>query len=80
MQAAYGRQLLFLPNGVVMPTGKPDPAVLARFGLESGRYVINVSHIVPEKRQLDLISAYGRLSNPGFKLVLVGGHRPSRRL
>lgn len=73
MQAAYGRQLLFLPNGVVMPTGKPDPAVLAPFGLEPSRYVINVSRIVPEKRQLDLISAYGKLANPGFKLALVGG-------
>jgi glycosyltransferase involved in cell wall biosynthesis len=35
--------------------------------------VLNVSRIVPEKRQLDLIAAYGRLDNPGFKLVLVGG-------
>tara|TARA_R110002124_G_scaffold1797_9_gene11433 strand:- start:24107 stop:25294 length:1188 start_codon:yes stop_codon:yes gene_type:complete len=73
MQATYGRQLLFLPNGVVMPSGTPDPAVLAPFGLEPRRYVINVSRIVPEKRQLDLISAYGRLANPGFKLVMVGG-------
>ncbi|MET3926723.1 glycosyltransferase family 4 protein [Devosia sp. 2618] len=73
MQIRYGRPMLFLPNGVVMPTGQPDAAVLEQFGLEPRRYVINVSRIVPEKKQLDLIAAYAKLDNPDFKLVLVGG-------
>lgn len=73
MTARYGRPVVFLPNGVTMPSSPPDATVLAAFGLEPGRYVLNVSRIVPEKRQLDLIAAYGKLVEPSFKLALVGG-------
>jgi glycosyltransferase involved in cell wall biosynthesis len=72
-QDRFGRPVVFLPNGVMMPTATPGKAVLGQFGLEPRRYVINVSRIVPEKRQLDLIAAYAKLSDPDFKLVLVGG-------
>mgnify|MGYP001025092434 CR=1 FL=1 len=73
MTERYGRPVVFLPNGVTMPGSAPDIAALEAYGLEPRRYVINVSRIVPEKRQLDLIAAYARLVDPGFKLVLVGG-------
>ena len=73
MTSRYGRPVVFLPNGVTMPTGSPDEAVLETYGLEPRRYVLNVSRIVPEKRQLDLIAAYAKLVEPDFKLVLVGG-------
>jgi glycosyltransferase involved in cell wall biosynthesis len=47
---------------------------LAALGLVPGRYVLQVSRLVAEKRQLDLITAYeaARLPAP-WKLVLVGG-------
>ncbi|HZY67715.1 MAG TPA: glycosyltransferase family 4 protein [Devosia sp.] len=73
MSSRYGRPVVFLPNGVTMPAGKPDATVLETHGLEPRGYVLNVSRIVPEKRQLDLIAAYGKLVDPAFKLVLVGG-------
>ena len=73
MTSRYGRPVVFLPNGVTMPTGSPDEAVLETHALEPRRYVLNVSRIVPEKRQLDLIAAYAKLGEPDFKLVLVGG-------
>ncbi len=73
MTNRYGRHVTFLPNGVTMPADTPDASMLAAYGLEPRRYLINVSRIVPEKRQLDLIAAYAKLGNPGFKLVLVGG-------
>lgn len=73
MTSRYGRPVTFLPNGVTMPASAPDTSVLATYGLEPRRYVINVSRIVPEKRQLDLIAAYAKLGDPGFNLVLVGG-------
>lgn len=72
MQARYGRPVNFLPNGVFMPNGPLGSDVIERFALTPGRYVLNVSRLVPEKRQLDLVAAYGRLANPDFKLVLVG--------
>lgn len=73
MSDRYGRNVVYIPNGVIMPNGGPGPALLARFGLKPRSYVLNVSRIVPEKRQLDLIAAYGRLVDPGFQMVLVGG-------
>lgn len=73
MEARYGRPVSFLPNGVFMPSGPMGSDVTERFGLEPGRYVLNVSRLVPEKRQLDLVAAYARIMNPDFKLVLVGG-------
>ncbi len=73
MEARYGRRTHFLPNGVFMPNGPMGSDILDQFGLQPGRYVLNVSRLVPEKRQLDLVAAYSRLAAPDFKLVLVGG-------
>jgi glycosyltransferase involved in cell wall biosynthesis len=61
-----------IPNGSVPVSPQSDTREIERFGLERGRYFLQVSRIVPEKRQLDLIEAY-RLARPaGWKLVLVG--------
>lgn len=73
MEARYGRRVHFLPNGVFMPGGPMGSDILRQFDLQPGRYVLNVSRLVPEKRQLDLVAAYSRLVSPDFKLVLVGG-------
>lgn len=73
MEERYGRRVDFLPNGVFMPSGPQGSDVLDRFGLHPGGYVLNVSRLVPEKRQLDLVAAYGQLQRPPFQLVLVGG-------
>jgi glycosyltransferase involved in cell wall biosynthesis len=67
----HGVECVRIPNGVVLPD-MPDTAPAA-FGLESGRYVLLVSRLVPEKRHLDLIAAFSRAALPGWKLVLVGG-------
>nr|WP_261405652.1 glycosyltransferase family 4 protein [Chenggangzhangella methanolivorans] len=68
----YGKPVSFIPNGVDV-AGKPnDVSALQAFGLESGRYVVMVARIVPEKRQLDLIAAFAKLGDLGFKLALVG--------
>jgi glycosyltransferase involved in cell wall biosynthesis len=69
----YGRQCTVIPNGVLPPpTGLGDSAP-AEFGLAPGRYFLQVSRLVPEKRQLDLIQAYARLGPVPWKLALVGG-------
>jgi glycosyltransferase involved in cell wall biosynthesis len=63
---------LAIPNGAPRLAAPDAPTILQSLGLESGRYILNVARLVPEKRQLDLIAAFGRLAAPGWKLVLVG--------
>jgi glycosyltransferase involved in cell wall biosynthesis len=62
----------YVPNGVDLPGTVVGSGTLARFGLVPGAYLLNVSRLVPEKRQLDLIAAFAKLQHPGLKLALVG--------
>lgn len=68
----YGKMVHFIPNGVEVEPKPADASRLAPFGLEPGRYVVMVARIVAEKRQLDLIEAFAKLGDLGFKLALVG--------
>ncbi len=73
IRTKYGRDAVLIPNGVnpVDPARECDHVL--RFGLQPGRYFLNVGRIAPEKRQLDLINAYVAARPSGWKLVLVGG-------
>jgi glycosyltransferase involved in cell wall biosynthesis len=62
-----------IPNGVTMGERSTGTEHLRRFGLEPGKYFLQVSRMVPEKRQLDLIRAYASLGESEWNLVLVGG-------
>src|SRR6185369_155658 len=68
--------VVHIPNGV-KKVGEvaPNLNVLDEFALEPGRFLICVGRLVPEKRQLDLIRAFGRLpkNRKQWRLVLVGG-------
>jgi glycosyltransferase involved in cell wall biosynthesis len=64
---------VLIPNGVVVPELKQDAEHVQAFGLEPGKYFLQVSRIVPEKRQLELIEAFGLARPAGWKLALVGG-------
>lgn len=68
----YGVEFHYVPNGVRFSQPVATRNSLARWGLQPGRYLLNVSRIVPEKRQLELIEAFTKLDVPGAKLVLVG--------
>lgn len=72
VQAKYGVQSTVVPNGVVIPELSKTQTVLANWGLESGKYVLLVGRLVPEKRQLDLIAGFTRAGLAAWKLVLVG--------
>lgn len=73
VKTRYGRDAVTIRNGVDIP-GRPDTdGALKAFGLRSGRYVLQVSRFVPEKRQLDLVRAFGEAKLEGWHLVLVGG-------
>ncbi len=71
--ARYGRDSVVIPNGVHIPPSPGSAGALCRFALAPGRYVLQVSRLVPEKRQLDLIHAFAEARIADWKLVLVGG-------
>ena len=68
----YGRVGVLVPNGLSLPGPAPDASALRPFNLEPGRYVLLVSRMVPEKRHLDLVEAFGRARLDGWKLAFVG--------
>jgi len=73
LHAQYGRDATWIPNGVSAQPAPASNALLDKYQLTRQRYVIQVSRLVPEKRQLDLIRAFRAAQLPGWKLVLVGG-------
>ena len=65
----------FIPNGATdfpaAASDSTDRSLLAQFGLTSGRYVMAVGRLVPEKSFHTLVEAH-RAAAPDFKLVIVG--------
>ena len=49
----YGVNSALIPNGVQLPPLLTSSQILDIFGLHSGRYILLVSRLVPEKRHLD---------------------------
>ena len=74
----YHRNSTFIPNGVADLQPSQTQSLLDKYGLTRHRYVIQVSRLVPEKRQLDLITAFKAAQLPGWKLLLVGGAQGSQ--
>jgi glycosyltransferase involved in cell wall biosynthesis len=79
VKTKYGRDAMLIPNGVGDLRRVPEHTLVDKYGLTPQRYIIQVSRLVPEKRQLDLISAFNAMKLPGWKLVLVGGAQGSQR-
>jgi glycosyltransferase involved in cell wall biosynthesis len=75
----FGRTTILVPNGVGDLKRAPENALLRKYGLSPQRYVIQVSRLVPEKRQHDLIAAFADARLDGWKLVFVGGAQGSQR-
>ena len=73
VESKYARDSTLIPNGVLVAEPRVETNHVERYGLEPGRYFLQVSRIVPEKRQLDLIRAFALAKPPGWKLALVGG-------
>jgi glycosyltransferase involved in cell wall biosynthesis len=73
MIRTYGVPVAVIPNGIGSPRPLQSTTVLQSFGLAPRRYVLTVARIDEQKRQLDLIDAFGRLGDPGWKLAIVGG-------
>ena len=71
----FGRETVFIPNGVAVVVEQaisPTEDPLVRFGLEPGRYLVNVGRLVPEKAIDQLLRAWGKVDTE-VKLAIVGG-------
>ena len=73
IMARYGEESELIPNGVNAAERQAGNDHVRRFGLEPGKYFLQVGRLVPEKRQLDLIRAYERAQPLNWKLALIGG-------
>ncbi len=65
--------VLFVPNGVEHSAGLMPGEGLKRYGLIPGGYFFTACRFVPEKGLHDLIEAYKRLTDSGFRMVIAGG-------
>jgi glycosyltransferase involved in cell wall biosynthesis len=79
VQQKYSRSTTLIPNGVADLKPVTTRTLVDRYDLTPQRYVIQVSRLVPEKRQLDLITAFTAARLKGWKLILVGGAQGSQR-
>jgi glycosyltransferase involved in cell wall biosynthesis len=73
-QERHGRAAVYVPNGVVITPPPATPTgVLARLGVEPGRYLLFVGRLVPEKAPDLLLRAFRRRRRgDGWRLVVVG--------
>lgn len=73
----YRRQVIFIPNGAYV-THVREVDQLRQFNLEPGKYIVNVSRLIPHKGQHYLIEAFQMIQKQypeklqDMKLVLVG--------
>lgn len=72
MKRTYGVSVAVIPNGIAAPRQPQSSSLLQSFGLDRRRYILTVARIDEQKRQLDLIGAFGRLGESGWKLAIVG--------
>jgi glycosyltransferase involved in cell wall biosynthesis len=72
MNQTYGIGVTKIPNGIATPNFLATTDTLKAFDLSPKRYALTVARFDEAKRLLDLIAAYARIPNPGFKLALVG--------
>ena len=68
----YGRETVFIPNGVSRPDPAPAEEITRRWGLVKDGYILYLGRIVPEKGLHYLIEAYRQL-HTDKRLVVAGG-------
>ena len=71
-QDTYGRETVFVPNGVTRPESQEAVEITESFGLKKDAYILFLGRLVPEKGITYLIDAFKRLKTDK-KLVIAGG-------
>lgn len=69
----YGRDTVFIPNGIERPEQERAELITEKFGLEENGYFLFLARIVPEKGLHYLIEAFRGLDT-NKKLVIAGGN------
>lgn len=68
----YGRETIFIPNGVNKPDIKEAKIIKEKWNLEKDNYILFLARIVPEKGLHYLIDAYKQIKTDR-RLVIAGG-------
>lgn len=68
----YGRETLFIPNGINRPVKVEADQIREKYGLEKDGYILFLARIVPEKGLHYLIEAFSQVETDK-KLVIAGG-------
>ena len=68
----YGRETVFVPNGISKPEIKEANIIIEKFALEKDDYVLFLGRLVPEKKIDLLIDAFKEIKTDK-KLVIAGG-------
>lgn len=68
----YGRNTVFIPNGVNKPIPRAPQLIKEKLGLDKDEYILFLGRLVPEKGITYLIEAFKGLKT-GKKLVIAGG-------
>lgn len=71
-RSTYGRETVFIPNGVSRPTPVAADEIQKKWGLSKDSYVLFLGRIVPEKGLRYLIEAWKQVRSDK-KLVIAGG-------
>lgn len=71
-KSTYGRETVFIPNGVMRPEPRQAQLITEKWGLEKDSYVLFLGRIVPEKGLRYLVEAWKGIKTDK-KLVIVGG-------
>lgn len=69
----YGRDTVFIPNGIDRPQKRAAQLITEKYGLQGDDYLLFLARIVPEKGLHYLIEAY-RGIDTDKKLVIAGGN------
>ena len=68
----YGRETVYIPNGITQPESLPTERIREKFGLETDGYILFLGRLVPEKGIHYLIEAFKAVKTDK-KLVIAGG-------
>lgn len=69
----YGRETIFIPNGITRPEKKQAQLITEKYGLEEDGYLLFLARMVPEKGVHYLLEAFRHIKTDK-KLVIAGGN------
>ncbi len=72
VQRLYGRQAHYIPNGIQLEHGEEASGILEKLCLNSGKYILAVGRLVPEKGLHTLLDALEFMDQTDWRVAVVG--------